>query len=137
MTSTASRRGKNRVASDRDYAKLDWKPWERTADMQPDELRPSGKAMHALGVTARYAYAVMLRSADDLIEMHKNVPAEAVDYMLDAFSRDEKRLREIADMIRAANIRCFAAMCKLKSSMIREARRKKPRLKIVSSKPAA
>ncbi len=131
MTSAAPRRQKHKVASTRSWAKLDWKPWEPTAD----GLLPSDGAIHELGVAARIAYAVMLKSVDDLINMHKTAQAETIDAMFDNFLQDEKSLRQIADMIKDAHMRLLSAGCKLLLTIKRDARRKKPRLKIVSTTP--
>jgi len=54
------RKPTRKLATMRDYAKIDFKPWK------PDEsgqLVPSAKTMYSLGVTARLAFATVLRTA--------------------------------------------------------------------------
>jgi hypothetical protein len=84
--------------------------------MHPEALIPSGDAMHRLGVTARAACAVMLRSRAELIDMHKNVPPESVDAMMDAFMEGKRDLAALVGMIEAAFARTVAAACKLQVS---------------------
>jgi hypothetical protein len=52
---------KGKLATARDVAKLDWSPWKRDPEMNSGEMFPSRKTTDDLGVTARIAYAIMLR----------------------------------------------------------------------------
>ena len=56
------------LATAPDFAKLDFKPWTRAPG---DELFPSDKLISAHGTVCRYAYAIMLRTREQLIAMHR------------------------------------------------------------------
>jgi hypothetical protein len=101
------RRG--RLATARDVAKLDWKPWKRSSDMSPTELIPSRKVMDALGLTARIAYSIMLRSRADLIEMHKTIEHEAVDELMGNLAEASEELKGLASMVETAYMRVLAS----------------------------
>src|SRR5258708_3762081 len=68
LVPTRKRRGKS--AKLRDFAKIDWKPWRRSRDMRPTELKPSREMTDHIGVDCRLAYGVMLRTRRQLVAMH-------------------------------------------------------------------
>jgi hypothetical protein len=56
------------LASIREYAKADFKPWPR----EPGEsLFPSNEQMCEAAAAARMAYAIMLKTKEELIEVHR------------------------------------------------------------------
>jgi hypothetical protein len=106
---TPKKKQTGKLASVQDYAKVDWKPWKRSPDMQPGELFPPDKIMRDMGITARLAYGVMLRTRDELIGMYKNVDLDAIDEMMTCFGTCSEQLKTIVSMIDAAHARVLAA----------------------------
>jgi hypothetical protein len=94
------RRGK--LATAKNLAKLDWKPWKR----DPDAL--SGKMMHELGVSARLAYATF-QSRAKLIEIHKRMNHEDVDELMANLAQACEKFKAIASIIDQAYVRILAA----------------------------
>jgi hypothetical protein len=95
------RRGK--LATAKDLAKVDWKPWKS----DPDAI--SGEMMHKLGVSARLAYATVLQSRAKLIEMHKTMNHEDVDELMAGLAQAFEKFKMIAAMIDTAYVRILAA----------------------------
>jgi hypothetical protein len=107
------RKVKGKLATARDYAKAaHWKPWTRDPDMEPGELFPSQEITHDLGIGARLAYAIMLKSPEELIEMHKSVEHETMDEMMAHLSQTEENLKSLASMVKSAYLRILATGCK-------------------------
>jgi hypothetical protein len=100
-------RGKRATMSD--YARIDFKPWKREPDMGKTELFPSDEALTSLGVSGRIAYAIMLKSREDLIASHGKLDHAVVDQMMANLSDATERLKEIAHMVEAAYIRMLAS----------------------------
>lgn len=102
-----------KLATMRDYAKIDWKPWVREPGMGPTELVPSADVMQSLGVTGRLAYSIMLRTRDELIDMHTKVDHDTVDALMTDLADGLEILKGIAAMIDGAYMRTLAAACAL------------------------
>jgi hypothetical protein len=77
------RKPHGKIADLRDYAKINWDPWKREsrhgADRAPALRRENGRARR---VSARLAYGIMLRTREQLIELHANLDHEVVDKMM-------------------------------------------------------
>jgi hypothetical protein len=97
---------KGKLASARDFAKLNWKPWKHPATKP---LSPSPDSLEGLGVTARLAYATMLKSRADLIEMHQTVEHETVDKLMAGLFQAAEDFKALAKMIESAYARILAA----------------------------
>jgi hypothetical protein len=112
-----SSRGKSKkltgkLATMRDYAAIDWKPWKRTEGMRPTELCPSAQTMATLGISARVAFGIMLKTREELIDMHKNLEHATVNEIMERLMEAESYAKDITAMIRSATARILAAGCK-------------------------
>ena len=104
-----SRKRRGKSAKLRDLAKIDWKPWRRTPDMKPTELRPSYETTDHIGVGCRVAYGIMLRTRAQLVAMHGKVKHEHVDEMMAHLAETEEWLKATAHMVEAAYVRVLAS----------------------------
>jgi hypothetical protein len=78
--------------------------------MEPGELVPSNETLTSAGVSARAAYAAMLLTRDQLIQMFAgDTPAEAVEELMDNIAEAEKTFQQITTMLCAAQCRLIAA----------------------------
>jgi hypothetical protein len=107
LVPTKKFRGKPATMSD--YAKVDFKPWNREPGMGKTELFPSDEALTNLGVSYRIAYATMLMTREDLIAMHGSLDPAVADQMMANLSDATERLKEIAHMTEAAYARVLAS----------------------------
>jgi hypothetical protein len=103
------RKSRGKPATWRDIAKLDFTPLTRTADMKPNELIPADATLQSCGVPARLAYAVMLRTREELIEMHGKLDHDYVDKMCASFAGTAETLKAIVAMLDAAYLRVLAS----------------------------
>jgi hypothetical protein len=87
------RRRAGKLATERDFAKLDWKPWKHPPDLSPSEPLPSRETMETVSITARIAYSIMLKSREELIEMHKAIEHEAMDELMGKLAQAAEDLR--------------------------------------------
>lgn len=90
-------------------AKLDFKPWTRTADMKPDELIPRFDVWTHYGVIARLAYAIMLRSREELIGAYRNLEQEAINETMENLDSTIGDLSATIGMLKGAQGRMLAA----------------------------
>jgi hypothetical protein len=74
-------------ATIKDCAKINFKPWRRTAEMQPTELMPSAEVVNANGVNCRLAYGVMLETRAQLLAMHGNLDHAHIDKLMAGLSK--------------------------------------------------
>jgi hypothetical protein len=105
-------RSKNRhgkSAKLHDFAKIDWKPWRRTAGMRPTELMPSPETTDEIGVGCRLAYGVMLRTRKQLIAMHSSLQLEHTDKIMAHLSGTAEWLKATAHMVEIAYLRVLAS----------------------------
>jgi hypothetical protein len=102
----AKRPRKGKLATEADIAKLDWKPWKQPRD---GKLIPSDLDFARCGVPARMAFAVMLRTRDDLIGSHSKVEHTIVDKMMANFAETAEWLKSIVAMIDLAYMRVLAS----------------------------
>jgi hypothetical protein len=100
---------KGKLATARDVAKLNWKPWKRSPDMSSTEFVPSREITDALGITARIAYGIMLKSRADLIEMQKTIEHETVDELMGNLAQASEDLKALASMVDQAYVRILAS----------------------------
>jgi len=101
------RKPRGKLATQHDYAKIDWKPWKRNGN----ELIPSNADFERCGVPARMAYAVMTTSRDELIAGHGNVDHKHFDAMMTNFVETSEWLKSVAAMIEHAYLRILASAC--------------------------
>lgn len=102
-------RGCKKPASMAQLGKIQWKPWRRTADMEPTELIPSDEQMCNSGVGCRMAYALMLMPRKKLIAMHGNVDHAHVDQLMVGLAETAEWLKAMAYMIDTAYLRVLAS----------------------------
>jgi hypothetical protein len=107
LVPTKKTRGK--LATMSDYAKAEFKPWKREPGMGKDELLPSDEALTSFGVSCRIAYAIMLRSREELIASHGKIDHADVDKMMANLSDATERFKELAFMIDQAYHRVLAS----------------------------
>jgi hypothetical protein len=103
------RKRSGKPAPIRAFAKVDWRPWRRTADMRPTELIPSGEQMDVTGVSCRIAYGLMLMERDKLIAMHGTTDHGHVDQMMAGLFETAEWLKATAHMVEAAYLRVLAS----------------------------
>ena len=70
------RPSRGKLATNRDYAKLTWEPWKAEKD---GEFQPSDAALLKCGMPARFAYAVMLKTREELISIHGTADHKDID----------------------------------------------------------
>jgi hypothetical protein len=104
-----SKKRRDKSAKLRDFAKIDWKPWRRTAGMRPTELIPSPETTNEIGLGCRVAYGVMLRTRKQLIAMHGNMVHEHVDEMMAHLLGTAEWLKATARMVEMASLRVLAS----------------------------
>jgi hypothetical protein len=107
LVPTRKRRGK--AAKFRDFAKIDWKPWRRTRDMKPIELKPSREITDHIGVGCRLASGVMLRTRGRLVAIHGEIEHEHVDQMMAHLCETAEWLKATTHMVEAAYVRVLAS----------------------------
>jgi hypothetical protein len=103
------RKPRGKLATWRGIAKVDFKPWTRTPDMQPTELIPSNATLQSCALPARMAYAIMLRTKEQLIEMHGKVEHEDIDNMMDDLSNTAEKLKSIVAILDTAYTRMLVS----------------------------
>lgn len=100
---------RGRLATMRDYATADFKPWTREPGMAPGELVPSAEIMDGFGVSCRMAYGIMLQSRETLIALHSKVDHDATDSLMANLLNTSERLKEIVQMVDGAYLRLLAS----------------------------
>jgi hypothetical protein len=105
------RRGprKGKLATYRDLAAMDFKAWKRPRGMKPGQLIPSDTDFQRCGVSARLAYAIMLRTRDELIDMHKRVDHAHVDQMMTNIFETTEWLKTVVALLDMAYMRVLAS----------------------------
>jgi hypothetical protein len=121
------RRRRGKLATLRAYAKANFDPWQRDRDMNSKELLPSNQTLLNCGVPARIAYAMMLKSKEELIEMFDKLELEDIDSMMASIVESAETLKAIASMLEMADTRMLVAAC------ARELGKRKPKRKIKNS----
>lgn len=90
-------------------AKIDFQAWTRDPGMGPNELLPSNETLLNAAVPARLAYSIMLKTREQLIEMHGKIEHQQVDEMMAAFAAAGEKLKAIAYMVEGAYARVLAS----------------------------
>ena len=103
------RKRRGRLATMRDYARVNFEPWSRDADMHPDELIPSDKTLTRCGIPARLAYAIMLRTKNDLVDMFDKVELEHIDAMMTSLVDSAETLKAVVSILETAYLRVLVA----------------------------
>jgi hypothetical protein len=109
VTTKESGKGNGKLATERDFAKIDWKPWKREKGMKRGGLLPSAGSFERCYVPARFAYATMLMERKDLIEMHGKVDHGYVDKLMANFVETSEWLKGVVRMIDVAYLRTLAS----------------------------
>jgi hypothetical protein len=104
-----SRIPRGKLATMRDYAKIDWKPWRRTPDMGPTDLIPSRETTDKIGLDCRIAYGLLLRTRKQLIAMHGDMEHEHLDVMMGCLHGTAEWLKATAYMVEIAYVRVLAS----------------------------
>jgi hypothetical protein len=104
------RKHRGKIATARDCSKMDFEPWHRTPDMQPDELVPSNEVLREFGVYARMAYAIMLRTKPELMEMPNTLDEDKVENMMANLLSTAEEMKQIVSMIESAYMRMLVAL---------------------------
>jgi hypothetical protein len=103
------RKRTGKLATERDFAKLDWKPWKHPPDLSPSELLPSHETMETVSITARIAYSIMLKSREELIEMHKAIEHEVMDELMGKLAQATEDFKALASICDQAYAHILAA----------------------------
>jgi hypothetical protein len=103
------RKPRGNLATERDYAKIDWKPWKREKGMKKGELLPNAGSFERCYVPARFAFATMLMERKNLIEMHGKVDHGYVDKLMASFVETSEWLKGVVRMIDTAYMRTLAS----------------------------
>jgi hypothetical protein len=100
---------KRKLATTRDYLKLDWEPWKRPPSLEAGQLLPRRTDWDETGITARMACAVMLKTCAELIESLQKAGDDASNEVLFRLASEKERLLGIVAMIEGAFCRVLAA----------------------------
>ncbi|MGO8842967.1 MAG: hypothetical protein ACLQF1_18075 [Methyloceanibacter sp.] len=96
------RKTKGKLATMRDYARVDFKPWKGNED---GKLIPSDETLLNCGVSARMANAVMLQSKEELVGMFDDLPIEVIDEMMVGLVQSAEVLKATIIMLETAYLR--------------------------------
>lgn len=88
------RNGKVKLASEADYAKIEFKAWTKE---EGEKLVPGADVMNVLGFWSRAAYAIMLRSKPQLIQAHGEMEHELVDNLMGGLADTEEKIEGLGE----------------------------------------
>ena len=102
---------KQKPATQADYAKATFEPWESlTPPLKPGELFPTGHMVNRFTPIARIAYAMNLKSKDELVAMFADRKQwKMFDQLFWEMAEAIKYYREIARMVDVAQTRFLIA----------------------------
>jgi hypothetical protein len=103
------RKSRGKLATERDFAKVDFKPWTRDKGMGPTELIPKDQQLADCGVACRIAYAIMLMPRDELIATHGKADHKIVDKMMGSIKENAEWLKGVVRMLDLAYLRVLAS----------------------------
>jgi hypothetical protein len=103
------RKNRGKLATMRDYAKIDFEPWTRRPGMKQGEMIPSHDVISNHGVTCRIAYGLMLLTRDEMIDMHSNLEHDMVDETMARLMDTGEFLKATAQMVETAYVRVLAS----------------------------
>jgi hypothetical protein len=103
------RKTRGKLATERDFAKIDWKPWKPAKHVKRGELIPSNAVLTSCGPACRMAYAIMLMPRDELIAMHGRADHRDVDKMMGAMTFAAEGLKATIAMLENAYLRVLAS----------------------------
>jgi hypothetical protein len=112
-------RKRSKFASLKDFAAVEFQPWTRRPD---GKMLPSAELMKQIGISARLAYAILLRTKAELMDMRKQVGDEALDEVMNGMQADREAAKELVKMMEAAQLRMISAVA---SAEMAEATRRK------------
>lgn len=98
------RKMRGRKATMRDFAKLDWEPWEKT-----DRPGPGVETMNYLGFYCRVSAAIMTRTKVELSEIHTNLEHKEVDKLVAGLIDTAEMLKALASVAESAYLRVLAS----------------------------
>jgi hypothetical protein len=104
-----TRKSRGKLATMRDYAKIDFKPWKRDPGMREGEMIPSHEVISNHGVTCRIAYGLMLITREKLIDMHSRLDHDKVDEIMAHLADTGEFLKATAQMVEIAYQRVLAS----------------------------
>lgn len=97
---------RGKVASMRDYAKIKFEPWTKE---EGEALVPGREVMDNLGFWSRAAYALMLRSKEQLVQSHGEMEHELIDSLMGGLADTVEKLKALAQMVEQAYIRVLVS----------------------------
>jgi hypothetical protein len=95
-----------RLASAKDLAKMNWKPWKHTAGKP---FPPSPETMERHALSARLAYVIMLKSKAALMKVHQDLEHEAMDELMGGLAQATEKFKALASMCDQAYLRILVA----------------------------
>jgi hypothetical protein len=98
------RKARQRLATVRDIAKLDWEPWEKA-----ETLGSSAKTMDYLGFYCRVSVAIMTRTKAELMKSHSEVEHKGIDKMMAGLMDTAEVFKSLASVAEAAYLRVLAS----------------------------
>lgn len=97
---------KGKVATMRDFAKIDFQAWTKE---KGEELVPGADTMNTLGFWSRAAYAIMCRTKEQLVQSHSEMEHELVDNLMGGLADTGEKLKALAHMVETAYVRILAS----------------------------
>jgi hypothetical protein len=96
-----------KIATARDYATAKFEPWPARPD---GHLIPRRETLAGLGLMARAACGIVLKTRPELIENCREMSEERALGLLDDLWKTEEALKEISEMVKIAHLRTLAAL---------------------------
>jgi hypothetical protein len=105
------RKGKRKakIASAGFLAKLDFKPWPKSNP--PDKPGRSAEFMGELGISARFAAAIVQRTKQELVNIHRTIDHEHIDQLMGNLFESAEQMKAMANMLEVACMRLLASTC--------------------------
>ena len=105
LSLSSERKARGRLATLRDYAKLDWEAWEET-----DKPGPGAETMNYLGFYSRLSAAIMTRTKAELVKIASEIEDEEMDKLLAGLMDTGEMLKALASVTESAYARSLAAI---------------------------
>lgn len=98
--------GRRKIATARDYATVKFEPWPAPLG---GHLVPRRETINRLGLMARLACSIVLKTRSELIGDCRKMSEEAALDLLDGLWKTEAAFKEMCGMLRTAQLRVLAA----------------------------
>jgi hypothetical protein len=107
---------RERLASLKEFAAVEFKPWAP----QPDgKMLPSTEVMNQIGISARLAYAIMLRTKEQLMDMRKEIGDKTLNKLMSGLQADQEIAKELLTLMRTAELRMLSAFAAAETAKAR------------------